>query len=157
MATLMALATSAKEHGIPLPPAVTALMATADQGTTAKLQAALLETAAQADSSPGDDGEAAAVDADADADAAGGGPDEDDVPALDRAQAFLDAGAYPDQDGLPDNSSGASKDHVVAGGETLDSIAQTYHTSAKAIAYVNDLRGPDDIHPGELLQVPNEA
>jgi len=44
--------------------------------------------------------------------------------------------------------------HVMRAGETLDSIADSFHVKEPEIATVNDLRSGDDLEPGDELLIP---
>lgn len=46
--------------------------------------------------------------------------------------------------------------HAVAAGETLESIALSYHVEPRALAEANAIDRPDRIAPGQLLLIPRE-
>ena len=44
--------------------------------------------------------------------------------------------------------------YKVKSGDTLSSIAARFHTTAKIIEQLNDIKSPFVIHPGEVLKLP---
>lgn len=48
----------------------------------------------------------------------------------------------------------AVRTHVVEAGETIILIADTYGTTAEALARVNELESPDIIYEGQVLILP---
>lgn len=46
------------------------------------------------------------------------------------------------------------KTYKVKAGDTLSSIAAKFHTTAKIIEQLNDIKSPFVIHPGEILKLP---
>ncbi|MFO7293346.1 MAG: LysM peptidoglycan-binding domain-containing protein [Actinomycetes bacterium] len=62
-------------------------------------------------------------------------------------------------DNLPGEGGGGSSttSHTVAAGETLDTIARKYGTTASAIAKANSLKNPNLIRVGQVLSIPGAA
>jgi LysM repeat protein len=49
---------------------------------------------------------------------------------------------------------GKPQTYKVKSGDTLSSIAAKFHTTAKIIEQLNDIKSPFVIHPGEILKLP---
>jgi membrane-bound lytic murein transglycosylase D len=55
---------------------------------------------------------------------------------------------------IPEEHRNSWRFHVVSQGDTLDSIAQTFHVKASELMAVNQLQADDPIHAGDSLVVP---